>query len=201
MVLTYIRSWDNILVNVELLPPNKSAILPYLDGQLSEAPPRAAKVTIKFGATEQPYIQEFHVGPLPVGSNTGVQPLTFIYNKDIPIQRVYNADEEAIDSFIRDFTDDNDVSAVMKILLGDVYEGEDEGTLSVWGIDPIWHEDDSVVSWYQFARKPTSTFDVETLLPQGLYFKLDITGRDPSEWKVLGWYYGKDPVTILRDLL
>jgi primary-amine oxidase len=31
----------------------------------------------------------------------------------------------------------------------------------------------------------------ETLLPQGLYFKSDITGRDSSKWKVLGWLYGE----------
>lgn len=183
------------MLNVELLPPNKSAVLPYLNGQDSEPPLRAAKVTIKFGATEQPYLQEYSVGPLPVGSDTRIHPLTFIYNKNIPIQRVYDADEEAIDSFIKDFTNDSDVSGLMKRLLGAVYEGEDKGLLSVWGIDPIWHEDGDVISWYQFGRKPTSTFDVERLLPQGLYFKLNITGRDPSGWNVLGWYYGEPGVT------
>ena len=32
-------------------------------------------------------------------------------------------------------------------------------------------------------------FDTETLLPLGLYFKSDVTGRDPSKWKVEGWFY------------
>jgi primary-amine oxidase len=31
----------------------------------------------------------------------------------------------------------------------------------------------------------------ETLLPQGLFFKTDITGRDSSKWKVLGWLYAE----------
>lgn len=29
----------------------------------------------------------------------------------------------------------------------------------------------------------------ETILPTGLEFQTDITGRDPSKWKVTGWYY------------
>lgn len=37
----------------------------------------------------------------------------------------------------------------------------------------------------------TMFFPGETLLPQGLYFKSDITGRDSSKWKVLGWLYGE----------
>jgi len=36
---------------------------------------------------------------------------------------------------------------------------------------------------------PTSEFDSETLLPLGLFFKMDVTGRDPSKWKLEGWLY------------
>lgn len=28
-----------------------------------------------------------------------------------------------------------------------------------------------------------------TLLPLGLYYGADVTGRDPSKWKVIGWFY------------
>lgn len=36
---------------------------------------------------------------------------------------------------------------------------------------------------------PTSVFDGETLLPEGIYFQVDQTGRDPTDWAVLGWFY------------
>jgi primary-amine oxidase len=33
-------------------------------------------------------------------------------------------------------------------------------------------------------------WDDATLLPQGVYFGFDVTGRDKSKWSVLGIYYG-----------
>ena len=41
----------------------------------------------------------------------------------------------------------------------------------------------------QFWNYPSDKFDAETLLPLGLYIKCDVTGRDPSKWKLEGWLY------------
>lgn len=46
------------------------------------------------------------------------------------------------------------------------------------------------MQWNQFYAINTGVFFDETLLPTGLEFKTDITGRDPSQWSVTGWYYG-----------
>jgi primary-amine oxidase len=35
----------------------------------------------------------------------------------------------------------------------------------------------------------TEIFAIGSILPLGLYFKTDMTGRDPSKWKLEGWYY------------
>ena len=43
--------------------------------------------------------------------------------------------------------------------------------------------------WVTFWRIPESIFDGETLLPQGLFFETNVTGRDPSTWTVNGWLY------------
>ena len=43
--------------------------------------------------------------------------------------------------------------------------------------------------WVTFWRIPSSIFDGETLLPQGIFFEANVTGRDPSQWAVLGWLY------------
>ena len=64
------------------------------------------------------------------------------------------------------------------------------GSALLWGIDPLWHPTpDTTVQWVTFWRIPESIFDGETLLPQGLYFEVNTTGRDPAQWSTLGWLY------------
>ncbi|KAL2856687.1 copper amine oxidase [Aspergillus pseudoustus] len=67
--------------------------------------------------------------------------------------------------------------------------GLDNDTLDIWGIDPLWQEDGHIIRWDVFWNMATGESDSGTLLPLGLYFKSDVTGRDPSQWKVLGWLY------------
>jgi len=50
-------------------------------------------------------------------------------------------------------------------------------------------EGDRVFQWNQFFGLHTGACFDEDLLPTGLMFKADITGRDPSRWSVTGWYY------------
>ena len=52
------------------------------------------------------------------------------------------------------------------------------------------HENNRTVQWNQFYAINTGFAIDETLLPTGLEFKTDLTGRDPSKWSVIGWYYG-----------
>lgn len=49
---------------IDLAQPNKTAALNYIAGT-GPAPPRFAKVNIMFGATTEPYLEDFIVGPLP----------------------------------------------------------------------------------------------------------------------------------------
>ena len=62
-------------------------------------------------------------------------------------------------------------------------------TLLISGASPLLFEDERVYQWNQFFGYHTGVFIDESLLPTGLEFKSDITGRDPSKWSVLGWYY------------
>ena len=54
------RSWDNTIQVVDTLLPNKTDVLPYLSGTGSK-PDRYAKAIIWFGASEEPWLQEFQV--------------------------------------------------------------------------------------------------------------------------------------------
>ena len=102
-----------MILDVQLLQPNKSDALGYLDTGAA-APTRFGKATLQFGATEQPYIQEYMVGPLPVteGQTTCVE-LNYIYNKGTGKQYIYNADQAQVAAFnievatgIQDITQD-----------------------------------------------------------------------------------------------
>lgn len=67
--------------------------------------------------------------------------------------------------------------------------GLENDTIAPGGIDPLYQDDDRVMRWDGFFSLPTSIFDSSSMLPMGLYFLSDITGRDPSKWSLLGWYY------------
>ena len=59
--------------------------------------------------------------------------------------------------------------------------GLDNDTLTVWGIDPFWQDDGTIIRWDAFWGQGTEGYDSGTLLPLGLYVMTDITGgRDPS---------------------
>lgn len=57
---------------------------------------------------------------------------------------------------------------------------------------PINVTDGKVIMWQGFNAPVTSIYDTISLLPLGLYLRTDITGRDPSQWKVTGWVYGNE---------
>jgi primary-amine oxidase len=62
---------------------------------------------------------------------------------------------------------------------------------------PLTVTEDKVIMWQGFNAPVTSIYDTISLLPLGLYIRSDITGRDPSKWKVTGWVYNN---TFYKDL-
>ena len=70
--------------------------------------------------------------------------------------------------------------------------GEKDNNLLIAGNDPLIHKKGRIYQWNEFYTAHTGEFFSETVLPTSLQFKVDITGRDPSKWKVVGWYYNGD---------
>lgn len=86
-------------MQVELLQPKKSDALSFFDSGAA-APDRYARAVIRFGATVEPYIQEYQVGPLPVvNGSTTVTTLDSIYNKGKGYIRVYDQDTTELVAF------------------------------------------------------------------------------------------------------
>ncbi|KAJ5139695.1 membrane copper amine oxidase, partial [Penicillium atrosanguineum] len=181
--------WDNTIQLVELMQPNKSHALEFID-RGGKAPSRYAHVVIDHRATIQPYYADILVGPLPiVNGTTQWVPLEYPYTRKTN-GRVRNieADDDLIYSdWLLDIS--RSVSDITLSLWNATYLGLDNDTISIWGIDPLSQEQGRITRWDQFWNEPTGDFDDSTLLPLGLYVRSDVTGRDPSKWNLLGWLY------------
>jgi primary-amine oxidase len=112
-------------VLVELLQPNKSDALPYLNGE-GEIPLRYSSATIQFQATEEPYLQEYIIGPLPVSNQTTLAPLNYPFNKGIGKQRIFNADAQAYQQFLAN------ISASVEDILIEMFNAVSIGGPSAW---------------------------------------------------------------------
>ncbi|KAK4494552.1 hypothetical protein PRZ48_013908 [Zasmidium cellare] len=180
--------WDNRLLLVELNQPNKSDVLAYIDN--GGAPPaRYAHVILDIRATLDPTYTDILVGPLPIQNGTTTwQPLEYPYTRKTGGSvRNLDADYDTMTAFIMNIT--SSISDITMNLWGGFAKGQDNDTLDVWGIDPMWQDDGKLINWLTFWNKATDEFDAETLLPLGLFLKVDVTGRDPSKWSFEGWLY------------
>lgn len=90
-------AWDNSIMVVDLYTPNKTDALPYMhSGGSEDAPARWAIASLSFGATEEPYIQEWVVGPLPLDPDTTVYyPDTYSTHGAEAKIRIYDMDDSS----------------------------------------------------------------------------------------------------------
>ncbi|KZL83511.1 copper amine oxidase [Colletotrichum incanum] len=185
--------WSNSILFVELNIPNKTTVLPYIDsGTDGVVPTRYARVVTTLRATENASWQELLVGPLPISEETTVQPLQYLLTRKTN-GTIRWLDPDAHGALEKDFLYkvSASVADITTDLCGGVAVGQDNDTLALVGLTTPYQEDSEgrIVRWDEFKRRPADEFDVQTLLPQGLFLKTDVTGRDPSKWRVLGWFY------------
>ncbi|KAK4051483.1 hypothetical protein OIO90_004697 [Microbotryomycetes sp. JL221] len=177
--------WDNWIGTVDLAAVKKSEALKYTSGETNSPPSRYAKAIINFQATDTPYLEEYLIGPLPVSDSTKVQPYTAGHTRGkggSGKQMNFDADSNAVYEWM--LSEMEPLTEVYKGLTG--YGPQN---MSHWGIDPLWKENGRVIKWVQAWGDPENGFGAQTLLPQGIYCKMDITGRDPAGWSIEGWLY------------
>jgi primary-amine oxidase len=181
--------WDNSILLVELMIPNKTDVLVYIDGNMTE-PTRYAHVILDNRAMESPVYVDMLVGPLPVKNGTTTyEPLNYPYTK--AGGQVRNLDADSSKLYAEWLYPIN--ASISDIIL-DLWNGSCAGlvndSIDVWGIDPLWQDDGQIIRWDTYWNYPTSNqVDAETLLPLGLYFMSEVTGRDPSKRELEGWLY------------
>ncbi|KAJ1329863.1 diamine oxidase [Microdochium nivale] len=189
--------WDNTILSVELLLPNKTEILPYINGNATELPIRHARAILMFGATENPYVREYVIGPLPITNTTTVSPYTFRTTRggDGKV-KIYNADQSKyVDLTASILQEAEDVTKFLWNLTA-----ADKLQLPLAFMAPVTITDNDVDQWQSFIAPTTSIYDTVTLLPLGLYVRTNITGRDPSKWGTTGWLYNNIFYPTLDDL-
>lgn len=181
-------SWDNAILLVELMRPNKTDVLNYIDHK-GAAPPVYAHVVIDHRASVEPYYGDLLVGPLPVKNGTTKwEPLEYPYTRKTQGRvRNLDADDTLQQSWLYNLS--ASISDITLDLWNGTALGLDNDTLDIWGIDPLWQDDGRIVRWDTWWNYPVDEFDAETLLPLGLFVQSDVTGRDPSKWKLEGWLY------------
>ncbi|KAK7963812.1 membrane primary amine oxidase [Apiospora saccharicola] len=145
--------------------------------------PVYARANLLFGATQEPYMEEFVVGPLPLSNATAAHPLSFFSNRQKGSKiRVHDADFATDGDLSKTFL--TEAADVLKILWNVAPDG-----VQLVSSSPVQVENGQVTTWYGVEGKPKKMYDTGTLLPLGLYIRANITGRDTSKWVVNGWLY------------
>ena len=175
---------ENSIYTVEELRPNKTDALVYLDG--GEAPERWAKMVLAEVIEGEPYLVYYAVGPLPVTSKSQVLPLTY----------PFNAGRNKVPMPVMDFAAINQYGMILGESISDItqellnattnFEHPEEGLISFPRTTRV--DAEGLVLWFQYFKASVGSGG-RTLLPQGLYAKVDATSSNTTDWVVREFFY------------
>ncbi|KAK3625708.1 hypothetical protein LTR22_023453 [Elasticomyces elasticus] len=179
---------DNFIFIVETLKPNKTDTAPYLYEDDAPKPERWAKAAVSQNFEDGPYMVYYQVGPLPITKDSQVLPLNYMFNSGRNYVRNPMYDFGAIQDFALSMAEN--VSDITQELLGATANREDptdpRGLLAFPRGSRV--ETGGMILWMQFYR-PGMGSGARTLLPQGIYAKVDATNSDINQWTVGEYYY------------
>ncbi|KAE9386715.1 amine oxidase catalytic domain-containing protein [Gymnopus androsaceus JB14] len=182
---------DNVIFHIETYYPSKVEALAYLAG--GDIPEKYARVTIHHGGDKVPVVRNYLVGPLPIGNDTAMKPLTDIYHEsDIPYNArgfISPAESEGIRALITP-----ELTDVMQDLFGDPNIAS---TLDAGASGPFSFDGKRRRTWLSWRKNLPGSF----LHPVGFYLYVDISGTDPSLWKVLKTVYNSQIFYSMDDFL
>ncbi|OCT53437.1 putative Copper amine oxidase [Cladophialophora carrionii] len=196
-------AWDTNTLNlVELLRPNKSDVADYLDHG-GPPPERWARLSNLERRGDDAFVKEYMVGPLPPSNHTQILPLTYCHNSgrnsvQSPISDVFALLDWAL------VIGENASDITLDLLGAKTNRNDlDDPDGLVIGSRPALIDSGRMVHWLEFFR-PGMKSDGRSLLPQGLYVKLDIPTARPETWRTGGWFYNGilyDNDTMLREAM
>lgn len=174
---------DNVIFMIELYYPPKSAALAYLASPDVVSPPeKFARVTIHYGV--EPVIRDYLVGPLPVGPGTTMKQLTEIYHReDIPFHAGGYATGSELSLVVSQIAPSFE-DALWELFRG-VARGYKNDTLVVGASAPFSFDGSFRRVWLNWKLNTPGPW----LHPVNFFQYVDISGTDPSLWKVLKVVY------------
>ena len=180
---------DNFVFAVETLKPNKTDTVAYLYQNISVPPPeRWAKATLSHQIDGSPYMAYYMVGPLPITTQSKIMPLIYPFNSG----RNYVSNPVTDYIAIQDFglAVAENMSDITQDLLGASVHRDNSNSSPGLGVFPRGSRTEvgGLTMWMQFYR-PGESSGARTILPQGLYGKVDASASDMSQWTIGQWYY------------
>ncbi|KAK4503665.1 hypothetical protein PRZ48_004580 [Zasmidium cellare] len=175
---------ENSIYILETLRPNKSDAVPYLfdDG---DVPQRWAKAVLALNVDDTPSLVYHAVGPLPISKESQILPLTFPFNSGRNDVKSEIKDYQAIIEFGDSLG--QSISDITQELLGaTVNPNSEDGLLCL--PRPSRVATGGLVLWFQFFR-PGLGSGGRTLLPQGIYVKVNATSLDQNDWTAGPFFY------------
>ena len=181
--------WENTVRSIQLLQPNKSDVISYLDHSASP-PSRWAHVIVTERAQPLARAAEYMVGPLNQGGPMTALPLTYCYNSGRNYINVNSASDPDAVFFV--FSVIANISDITMDLLGAKADPKKFPFSDQNSLIPIMIQtkstDDHYVYWMALLRMG-GTEGEWGLLPQGIYIKFETSGRDSKDWRALQWAY------------
>ena len=162
---------------------NKSAVLPYIDGD-SPQPAKYARAVIFEGGKEIPVSQEYMIGPLPVGPETTIERLDYIFNGGRGGEVPYNARtfdgarNRASDPLLTSIM--TEIADITEALFGGVYlgSGHKNTTLVAASPTPVSFDGTTAFRTIMFRYPGLASY----MTPIDFYVLLDVTGTDASKY-------------------
>lgn len=167
---------------------NKTAVLPYIDGE-SASPSKYARVVIFQGGKEEPDSQEYMVGPLPVGTETKVEKLDYIFNGGkggaIPFNgRAFDGKRStaSVPLLTKVMTDVADITIA---LFDGAYLGPTHNGTNITAADttPVSIDGSTAYRAIMFRYPGLASY----MLPIDFYVIMDVTGTDASKYYLRGY--------------
>jgi primary-amine oxidase len=177
---------------IELLRPNKSDVVDYLDNG-GAFPERWARVSTLKSEGDDAFIMDWMVGPLPgpsSSSNTTMQILPLTYNHNSGRHSVQSPVQDVFAMLDWALSVGQNASDITQFLLGATTNADDptDPDALLMGSRPALIESGRMVYWLEFFGAGLDS-DSRSLLPQGLYVKLDTPSANPATWTTGQWYY------------
>ena len=191
---------EKYVTEVEALHPNKSDAVAFLNDDGAQ-PARYARVAVVENNVDKAFICDFKVGPLPPSQETQTVPLTYPHTSGRHC--IQTAITDIWGFFVWALSVGYDVADLTSDLLGgkvNLLDPFNPESLYV-GARPSLIEDGRMVYWLEFFGNGARS-DARSLLPQGLYAKLNISSPSPDAWSVTEWSYNGiiyADVDALRD--